>query len=106
MPTLWLPLSVLTPPTPSMLMVPAPEVRIAVPTTKSTNTIYLTGTGKLYRWSTYNRAREVRLEVDDTHVRWSLTGRDGPDAPDDVPQQRAARPGRRAPGRGSSRSAS
>ncbi len=33
--------------------------------------------GQLYRWSTYNRAREVRLEVDDTHVRWSLTGRDG-----------------------------
>jgi tocopherol cyclase len=33
--------------------------------------------GRLYRWSTYNRAREVRLEVDDTHVRWSLTGRDG-----------------------------
>jgi hypothetical protein len=33
--------------------------------------------GKLYRWSTYTRAREVALEVDDTHVRWSLTGRDG-----------------------------
>jgi len=33
--------------------------------------------GKLYRWSTYNQAREIRLEVDDTHVRWSLTGKDG-----------------------------
>jgi hypothetical protein len=33
--------------------------------------------GRLYRWSTYNRAREVRLEVDDTHVRWTLAGRDG-----------------------------
>lgn len=33
--------------------------------------------GMLYRWSTYTRARELRLEVDDTHVYWSVEGRDG-----------------------------
>lgn len=33
--------------------------------------------GTLYRWTTYNRARERRLEVDDTHVRWAITGPDG-----------------------------
>lgn len=33
--------------------------------------------GRLHRWTTYNRSRERRLEIDDTHVRWSLTGPDG-----------------------------
>lgn len=33
--------------------------------------------GKLYRWTTYTRARELQLEVDDTHVRWVLEGKDG-----------------------------
>lgn len=33
--------------------------------------------GRLHRWTTYSRARERRLEIDDTHVRWSLEGRDG-----------------------------
>jgi hypothetical protein len=33
--------------------------------------------GTLYRWSTYTRARELTLEVDDTHVYWSLTGKAG-----------------------------
>jgi hypothetical protein len=33
--------------------------------------------GTLYRWSTYTRARELKLEVDDTHVYWSLTGKAG-----------------------------
>jgi tocopherol cyclase len=31
----------------------------------------------LRRWATYTGAREELLEVDDTHVRWTLTGRDG-----------------------------
>ena len=33
--------------------------------------------GRLYRWATYTRAIERRLEIDDTHVRWTLDGRDG-----------------------------
>lgn len=33
--------------------------------------------GTLYRWSTYTRAKQLRLEVDDTHVYWSVEGRDG-----------------------------
>ena len=33
--------------------------------------------GHLYRWATYNRAREADLTIDDTHVSWSLTGPDG-----------------------------
>lgn len=33
--------------------------------------------GTLYRWTTYTRSRELKLEVDDTHVRWTLEGKDG-----------------------------
>ena len=33
--------------------------------------------GRLHRWTTYNRAVQRRLEVDDSHVRWSLEGPDG-----------------------------
>lgn len=33
--------------------------------------------GKLHRWTTYMRARDRQLEIDDTHVRWSIEGRDG-----------------------------
>ncbi len=33
--------------------------------------------GRLHRWTTYNRARERRLDIDDSHVRWSLAGKDG-----------------------------
>jgi len=33
--------------------------------------------GTLYRWTTYNRATQRRLEVDDSHVRWALEGPDG-----------------------------
>lgn len=32
---------------------------------------------KLYRWTTYTRAKEISLSVDDTHVRWSIEGKDG-----------------------------
>jgi tocopherol cyclase len=33
--------------------------------------------GRLHRWTTYNRSKERRLEIDDTHVRWSVDGPDG-----------------------------
>lgn len=33
--------------------------------------------GRLYRWATYNRSKEILLEIDDSHVRWSLVGPDG-----------------------------
>ena len=33
--------------------------------------------GRLHRWATYNRSHETDLMIDDTHVRWSLTGPDG-----------------------------
>jgi len=33
--------------------------------------------GHLYRWTTYRRAKETRLEIDDTHVHWTLVGPDG-----------------------------
>ncbi|WP_249353968.1 tocopherol cyclase family protein [Microbacterium sp. 2FI] len=33
--------------------------------------------GRLHRWTTYNRSKERRLEIDDTHVRWSVEGPDG-----------------------------
>jgi tocopherol cyclase len=33
--------------------------------------------GKLYRWTTYNRSQQRSLSIDDTHVRWSLSGPDG-----------------------------
>ena len=33
--------------------------------------------GRLHKWTTYNRSRETRLAIDDTHVRWSVTGPDG-----------------------------
>lgn len=33
--------------------------------------------GKLNKWSTYNRAKEAELVIDDSHVRWSLDGPDG-----------------------------
>lgn len=33
--------------------------------------------GTLHRWTTYNRATQRQLEVDDSHVRWALEGPDG-----------------------------
>ena len=33
--------------------------------------------GVLYKWSTYNRAKEIDLTIDDAHVNWSLTGKHG-----------------------------
>ena len=33
--------------------------------------------GHLYRWATYNGAREADLTIADTYVSWSLTSRDG-----------------------------
>ena len=33
--------------------------------------------GRLYRWTTYNRSREVELTIDDTRVRWQVEGPDG-----------------------------
>ena len=33
--------------------------------------------GRLYRWTTYTRSRELTLDVNDTHVHWTLSGADG-----------------------------
>jgi len=33
--------------------------------------------GRLHRWTTYNRSRERRLEIDDRRVRWEVEGPDG-----------------------------
>ncbi|MBP6087820.1 MAG: hypothetical protein KA460_03545 [Rhodoluna sp.] len=33
--------------------------------------------GRLHKWSTYNRAKEVELIIDDSHVRWKIDGPDG-----------------------------
>ena len=33
--------------------------------------------GTLHKWTTYNRSRTTRLELDDTHVRWTVEGPDG-----------------------------
>ncbi|MET0734260.1 MAG: tocopherol cyclase family protein [Microbacterium sp.] len=33
--------------------------------------------GRLHKWTTYNRSRERRLTIDDTHVRWTVEGPDG-----------------------------
>ncbi len=33
--------------------------------------------GKLHKWTTYNKSREQVLKIDDSHVRWSLSGPDG-----------------------------
>jgi hypothetical protein len=33
--------------------------------------------GELYRWATYNRSHEESLEIDDTHIRWTMVGPDG-----------------------------
>lgn len=33
--------------------------------------------GRLHTWTTYNRSKETRLEIDDSHVRWSVEGPDG-----------------------------
>ncbi len=33
--------------------------------------------GRLHKWTTYNRSTETRLEITDTHVRWSVSGPDG-----------------------------
>lgn len=33
--------------------------------------------GRLYKWTTYNRSQERLLEIDDTHVRWEVTGPEG-----------------------------
>ncbi|WP_353827259.1 tocopherol cyclase family protein [Agromyces sp. SYSU T0242] len=32
---------------------------------------------RLHRWTTYNGSEERRLEIDDSHVRWSVSGPDG-----------------------------
>ena len=39
--------------------------------------IGLRHSGRLHKWTTYNRSRETRLTIDDTHVRWSVRGPDG-----------------------------
>lgn len=33
--------------------------------------------GKLHKWTTYNKTKERRLSIDDSHVRWTLEGPDG-----------------------------
>ncbi|OJX65631.1 MAG: hypothetical protein BGO95_01900 [Micrococcales bacterium 73-13] len=33
--------------------------------------------GRLHRWTTYNRSRERLLQIDDAHVRWEVEGPDG-----------------------------
>lgn len=33
--------------------------------------------GKLHKWTTYNKSHEQALAIDDTHVRWAVTGPDG-----------------------------
>ncbi|QOC26536.1 hypothetical protein IC744_09410 [Microbacterium hominis] len=33
--------------------------------------------GRLHRWTTYNRSRERSLQIDDDRVRWSMSGPDG-----------------------------
>ena len=33
--------------------------------------------GKLHKWTTYNKTREVQLSIDDTHVVWRVSGPDG-----------------------------
>jgi hypothetical protein len=33
--------------------------------------------GRLYKWSTYNRAKEAELVIDDSHVNWKIDGPDG-----------------------------
>jgi len=33
--------------------------------------------GRLHTWSTYNGSREHRLDIDESHVRWSLSGPSG-----------------------------
>lgn len=33
--------------------------------------------GKLHKWTTYNKTKELKLNIDDSHVRWSLSGPDG-----------------------------
>lgn len=33
--------------------------------------------GKLHKWTTYNKTKELMLKIDDSHVRWSLSGPDG-----------------------------
>lgn len=33
--------------------------------------------GKLHKWTTYNRAKETLLKIDDSHITWTLAGPDG-----------------------------
>ena len=33
--------------------------------------------GKLHKWTTYNKTVEQQLAIDDSHIRWSLIGPDG-----------------------------
>jgi len=33
--------------------------------------------GKLHKWSTYNRSKEASLAIDDSHVHWAIDGPDG-----------------------------
>jgi len=39
--------------------------------------IGLRHSGRLHKWTTYNRSRERVLTIDDTRVRWEVTGPDG-----------------------------
>lgn len=39
--------------------------------------IGLRHSGRLHRWTTYNRSTERELRIDDTHVRWEVAGPDG-----------------------------
>ncbi|MEY2946409.1 MAG: hypothetical protein RL243_1193 [Actinomycetota bacterium] len=43
--------------------------------------------GRLHKWTTYNKTREVLLQVDDSHVRWTV---DGPDGRLEIVAERAA----------------
>ena len=33
--------------------------------------------GKLHKWTTYNRSKETLLNIDDSHISWTLSGPDG-----------------------------
>lgn len=39
--------------------------------------IGLRHSGKLHKWTTYNKTKELDLKIDDQFVRWTLTGPDG-----------------------------
>jgi tocopherol cyclase len=43
--------------------------------------------GRLHKWTTYNKTKEVELRVDDSHVHWTV---DGPDGSLEIVAERAA----------------